>query len=190
MQKVSELLRPANWSLLLHDEPTDSLYFEIAVGEGADRLRTSSGSRWARASPARRSGPAKPRLVDDVRSAPDFSPRFDALTEFRTRSVLAVPLIFRGRVLGVIELVNGEGDPPFGEEDLAAVMAIADFAAIAIENARNFQRVQELTLIDEHTGLCNARHLRKQLDAEVTRAPAASATRCRSSSSTWTTSRR
>jgi diguanylate cyclase (GGDEF)-like protein len=105
-----------------------------------------------------------------VRSAPDFSPRFDALTEFRTGSVLAVPLIFRGRVLGVIELVNGEGDPRFGEEDLASVMAIADFAAIAIQNARDFQRVQELTLVDEHTGLGNVRSLRKQLDAETTRA--------------------
>src|SRR5678815_4587352 len=40
MQKVSALLRPANWSLLLHDEATDSLYFEIAVGLGADRLRS------------------------------------------------------------------------------------------------------------------------------------------------------
>ncbi|HSP19941.1 MAG TPA: sensor domain-containing diguanylate cyclase, partial [Myxococcaceae bacterium] len=39
MQKVSALLRPANWSLLLHDEATDTLYFEIAVGAGADRLR-------------------------------------------------------------------------------------------------------------------------------------------------------
>ena len=32
MQNVSSLLRPANWSLLLHDEATDTLYFEIAVG--------------------------------------------------------------------------------------------------------------------------------------------------------------
>lgn len=169
MQKVSALLRPANWSLLLHDESSDTLYFEIAVGVGADRLhqqRIAVGEGIA--GTAFRT--AKPRLVDDVRSAPDFSPRFDALTEFRTGSVLAVPLVFRGRALGVIELVNGEGDPRFGEEDLAAVMAIADFAAIAIQNARDFQRVQELTLVDEHTGLGNVRSLRRQLDAEVTRA--------------------
>jgi diguanylate cyclase (GGDEF)-like protein len=169
MQKVSSLLRPANWSLLLHDDATDTLYFEIAVGVGATRLkseRISVGEGIA--GTAFRSG--RPRLVDDVRSAPDFSPRFDTMTDFRTGSVLAVPLVYRGRALGVIELVNGEGDPRFGEEDLAAVMAIADFAAIAIQNARDFQRVQELTLVDEHTGLGNMRALRKQLDAEVTRA--------------------
>ncbi len=111
MQKVSALLRPANWSLLLHDEATDTLYFEIAVGAGADRLRQQRiAVGEGIAGTAFRTG--KPRLVDDVRSAPDFSPRFDAVTEFRTGSVLAVPLVFRGRALGVIELVNGEGDPP------------------------------------------------------------------------------
>jgi len=169
MQKVSTLLRPANWSLLLHDDVTDTLYFEIAVGVGAERLkaeRIAVGEGIA--GTAFRTG--KPRLVDDVRSAPDFSPRFDAMTAFHTGSVLAVPLVFRGRVLGVIELVNGEGDPRFGEEDLASVMAIADFAAIAIQNARDFQRVQELTLVDDHTGLGNLRALRRMLDAEVTRA--------------------
>ena len=169
MQKVSTLLRPANWSLLLHDDATNTLYFEIAVGVGAERLkaeRIAVGEGIAGA--AFRTG--KPRLVDDVRSAPDFSPRFDALTTFKTGSVLAVPLVFRGRVLGVIELVNGDGDPRFAEEDLASVMAIADFAAIAIQNARDFQRVQELTLVDDHTGLGNLRALRRMLDAEVTRA--------------------
>jgi diguanylate cyclase (GGDEF)-like protein len=169
MQKVSALLRPANWSLLLHDEVTETLYFEIAVGAGAEHLKSERiAIGEGIVGTAFRTG--KPRLVDDVRTAPDFSPRFDALTSFRTGSVLAVPLLFRGRVLGVIELVNGEGDPRFGEEDLASVMAIADFAAIAIQNSRDFHRVQELTLVDEHTGLGNVRALGKQLDAEMTRA--------------------
>ncbi len=80
MQKVSTLLRPANWSLLLHDDATDTLYFEIAVGVGAERLKTERiAVGEGIAGTAFRTG--KPRLVDDVRSAPDFSPRFDALTD-------------------------------------------------------------------------------------------------------------
>ena len=93
------------------------------------------------------------RLVEDVSRDPSFAPRFDEASAFRTRSMLAVPLIARGRVLGVIELVNGAADPPFTEDDLTALTAIADYAAIAIENARNFRRVQELTITDEHTGV-------------------------------------
>ncbi|HXX30780.1 MAG TPA: sensor domain-containing diguanylate cyclase [Myxococcaceae bacterium] len=169
MQKVSAVLKPANWSLLLLDEASGTLYFEIAVGNGAERLRDLR-VRPGEGIAGQVFLSGQPRRVDDVRTTPDFSPRFDAASSFRTRSVLAAPLVFRGRVLGVIELVNGEGDPAFTDEDLQAVTAVADFAAIAIENARNFQRAQELTLTDEHTGLGNVRQLRALLEREVTRA--------------------
>jgi diguanylate cyclase (GGDEF)-like protein len=112
----------------------------------------------------------KGRLVGDVRDDPDFSSRFDELTEFQTQALIAVPLISRGRPLGVIELVNKKGAPAFDRDDLRAVTAIADYAAIAIENARNFQKVQELTLTDEHTGLYNARYLLSALEREIERA--------------------
>lgn len=169
MQKVSELLRPRNWSLLLEDPRTGKLYFELAVGAGAEKLKE------LRLEPNEgicglvfQSGQA--RCVDDVRRDPAFAGRFDELSAFNTRSVLAVPLLARGRPLGVIELVNGPEDPVFTHEDLHTLLGIAEFAAIAIDNARNFQRVQELTLTDEHTGLYNARHLAGLLEREVTRA--------------------
>lgn len=169
MQKVSELLRPRNWSLLLEDPRTGKLYFELAVGAGAEKLKE------VRLQPNEgicglvfQSGQA--RRVDDVREDPSFAGRFDALSAFHTRSVLAVPLQARGRTLGVIELVNGPEDPVFTDEDLHTLLGVAEFAAIAIDNARNFQRVQELTLTDEHTGLYNARHLSGLLEHEVTRA--------------------
>lgn len=168
MAKTSEMLRPTNWSLLLLDEKTGQLYFEIVVGVGADRLkemRISPGEGIA----GRVFQTGQPVRVDDVAKDPTFAPRFDEATDFKTSSVIAVPLQSRGRVLGVMELVNGPGMPPFTTDDLQSVIAIADYAAIAIENARNFQRVQELTLIDEHTGLYNARHLRQLVPAEVER---------------------
>ncbi|KFE64626.1 sensor domain-containing diguanylate cyclase [Hyalangium minutum] len=168
MQKVSDLLQPRNWSLILLDENTGKLSFEVAVGEGAEALKNLqilpgegiAGTVYST---------GRARLVDDVGGDPAFAPRFDQASAFRTRSILAVPLIARGRVLGVIELVNGPRDPPFSQDDLTTLTAIADYAAIAIENARNFRRVQELTITDEHTGCYNARHLRAQLDHEVRR---------------------
>lgn len=168
MHKVSNLLHPRNWSLLLLDERTGKLYFEVAVGDGAEALKSLqllpgegiAGTVFS-------TGTA--RLVDDVGGDPAFAPRFDQASAFHTRSILAVPLIARGRVLGVVELVNGPGDPLFTQDDLTALTAIADYGAIAIENARNFRRVQELTITDEHTGCYNARHLRTQLDHEVRR---------------------
>jgi diguanylate cyclase (GGDEF)-like protein len=76
--------------------------------------------------------------------------------------------------LGVIELISSrsreQDAAAFSEADVRTLASIADYAAIAIENARNFQRIQELTVVDEHTGLFNSRHLQTQLETELVRA--------------------
>jgi diguanylate cyclase (GGDEF)-like protein len=73
-------------------------------------------------------------------------------------------------VLGVIELVGSPDDAPFGPADLRLLSSLADYAAIGIENARNYDRVQALTIRDDHTGLYNARFLFRTLRVEVERA--------------------
>jgi diguanylate cyclase (GGDEF)-like protein len=169
MQKVSVVLKPEHWSLLLLDEARDELYFEVAVGPGADRIKAArlplgeGIAGWvARA--------GQPVLLEDAHHDPRFSPRFEEATGLRTGGVLAVPLRSKGRVLGVVELVNPQGGRVFTPDDLRTLSTLADYAAIAIENARAFERIRELTLIDDHTGLYNARHLYRSLEAEVARA--------------------
>jgi len=55
------------------------------------------------------------------------------------------------------------------EDDLFRLQALADYAAIAIENARYVQRIHELTITDDCTKLYNSRYLHAVLDAEVYR---------------------
>jgi diguanylate cyclase (GGDEF)-like protein len=168
MQKVQQLLQPTAWSLILQGKD-GLLQFEIVVGPAAETLKGQKirpgegicGAVFAT---------GQPRLVADVSTDPDFSPRFDAATAYKTRSVLAVPLISRGNSLGVIELVADEGTPGFDQDSLQMLTQVADYAAIAIDNARNFRRVEELTLSDEHTGLGNTRAMRNLLKREVARA--------------------
>lgn len=168
MDKVGELLHPSNFSLLLLDEQEHKLVFEIVKGTFGDQLRgqkleLGEGiAGWVAQN-------LQPLLVADVASEPRFASRFDGATRFQTRSVLAVPLKVKDRALGVIELVNGPLQTPFDGTDLKTLWSIADYAAIALENARNFRKVQELTVIDEHTGLFNSRHLMQCLNAEVAR---------------------
>ncbi len=168
MQKVSEILRPEHWSLLLVDEQRHDLVFEIAVGEGAERLkqmRLPIGEGVAGSVAAT----GAPLLVPDVRADPRFAARFDDASGIVTGSLLAVPLRSKGRVLGVVELVNPRGGHPFDAADQRTLEALADYAAIAIDNARAYERIRELTLRDEHTGLFNSRHLWRQLELEVAR---------------------
>ncbi len=167
-QKGSALLGAQSWSLLL-ERDDGMLHFEVCVGPGAEQLKALTvlpGEGIA--GTVFTSG--KPRLVNDVKGDPDFAPRFDQATALVTQSILAVPLLVRDRPIGVLELVAHPGGPDaFGDDDLRVAAVMAEFAAIAIDNARNFQRVQDLTLTDEHTGLYNARHLLAQLDREVNR---------------------
>jgi diguanylate cyclase (GGDEF)-like protein len=57
----------------------------------------------------------------------------------------------------------------FTHEEEFFLQAMCDYAAIAIENARSVEKIQELTITDDCTGLYNARHLYKTLEQEVYR---------------------
>ncbi|MBI3753870.1 MAG: sensor domain-containing diguanylate cyclase [Deltaproteobacteria bacterium] len=170
MEKISELLQPKNWSLLLADEEKNELYFEIVVGEGADkikdiRLKMGEGiAGWVA-----REG--TPLLVPDVNKDPRFSKKADESSKFTTKSIIAVPLKSKGKCLGVIELINKMFEQGgFKEEDLLVLTTLADYTAIAIENATFFQKIQELTITDDLTKFYNSRYLYRFLDYEAERA--------------------
>lgn len=76
----------------------------------------------------------------------------------------AAPLRFRDRVLGA--LVVWQRGRPFDAEELELLGALADQAAIAIENARLFEQVRTLSLTDPLTGLANRRQLERDLARE------------------------
>jgi diguanylate cyclase (GGDEF)-like protein len=167
MEKISQLLRPTNWSLLMLDAEREELVFEIAVGEGAEKLngvRLPVGQGvvgWV----AER---GEPLLVRDAHRDERWCEKMDKVTQFQTRSILCAPMKVRDDVLGVIELVNAQPDA-YSEADLRMLDSLADFAAIAIENARNFQRVQELTVTDDVTSLYNSRYLHEAVEREFQR---------------------
>ncbi|MFQ5442076.1 MAG: diguanylate cyclase [Thermodesulfobacteriota bacterium] len=169
MEKIRVLLHPGNWSLLLMDEGTGELKFEIAVGAGSEkikgmRLKPGRGiAGWV----AREK---KPLLVPDVKKDTRYSAEVDSITNFKTRSIICVPLVARGRCLGVIELLNRPSKDSFTEEDLTLLTTLADYTAIAIENAIYFKRIHELTITDDLTHLFNARYLHMRLEDEVERA--------------------
>jgi diguanylate cyclase (GGDEF)-like protein len=93
----------------------------------------------------------------------------DEKTKMETRSIVAVPVRFREHCLGVIELINCVGPEGFSHRDLVLLEALADYAAIAIENARHVHRIHELTITDDCTTLYNARHMNYMLDTEIYR---------------------
>ena len=167
MDKMAEFFRPDTWSLLMVDEQKDELYFAIAVGDAAEtlktvRLKVGEGiAGWV----ARH---GESLIVPDVYNDPRFAKRIDEMTKWKTRSIICVPLQSKHRVLGVIQLINCAMES-FGEQEMFFLHALCDYAAIAIDNARAVEKIQELTITDDCTGLYNARHLYKTLESEVYR---------------------
>jgi signal transduction histidine kinase len=139
MERINAVLKVEAGSLLLIDDETGELVFQIALGEkaeGVKPIRLPMGQGIA--GHVAQSG--EPLMISDAQEDHRHFREVDVTTDFLTRSMLCVPMIFKGKVIGVIEIMNKlEGD--FTESDLTLLNSIATYAAIAIENARLHQSV-------------------------------------------------
>jgi diguanylate cyclase (GGDEF)-like protein len=167
MEKVAAYFKPDTWSLLMTDDEHQELYFAIAVGDASEslksaRLHIGEGiAGWV-------AQHGKPLIVPDVSKDERFAPRIDQMTQWETRSILCVPLASKERILGVIQLINVDMTI-CGTDQFMLLQALADYAAIAIDNARAVEKIQELTITDDCTGLYNARHLYNTIESELHR---------------------
>jgi DNA-binding response OmpR family regulator len=146
VQNVTRILQVEACSLLLVDQETEELEFAITLkGDEARysdfRLQPGQGiAGWV----ARH---GKPLLVPDVTRDPRFYAHVDRSTGFRSRSILCVPLEAKGRVIGVLEVINKRGESKgarFTKEDVEMLTALASWVAVAVENARLNRATQHM----------------------------------------------
>jgi signal transduction histidine kinase len=90
----------------------------------------------------------KPISMHDVKRDARHFPETDRLSGFQTRSLLAVPLILRGQVLGVIEVLNKTGNVHYTEEDVAILETLATLAAFAMRDSLLGKPDQEFVELD------------------------------------------
>jgi serine phosphatase RsbU (regulator of sigma subunit) len=135
MELSTKVMKAEASSLLLLDESGKDLVFKITQGEKGEAIRevripVGKGiAGWV-------AEHRQPLLVPDVKLDPRFYSGIDEMTSFVTRSVMCVPLIAKGRLLGVVEVLNKtRGGPEFSEDDLRLFTALAGESAIAIDNA-------------------------------------------------------
>ncbi len=143
--ELDRLLKPLSCSLMLVDEDTGRLHTVIALGERAH----SSTHRFAE------------QALAEARAVV-------ASSGHNTEQIACVPLIAKRRCLGVIEAITC-ADGGFKKLELMLLETVADYTAIAIENARLFKRVEELTITDDLTGVYNSRYMHRYMDYEAAR---------------------
>ena len=165
MDKMANFFGPERWSLLMIDEAAKDLYYAIAVGEDASTLkglRVPLGqgvAGWVAAT-------GNPLVVPNVSLDPHWSTFARKHPDLNIHSIACVPIRSGENTLGVIQLLNSKLDL-LSEYSISFLRILCDYAAIAIQNARSINLIQELSITDDCTGLFNARRLYTMLDERV-----------------------
>jgi HD-GYP domain-containing protein (c-di-GMP phosphodiesterase class II) len=145
LKKAEEVMEAEASSVFRIDETKNELYFITARGEKgkeAKEIRVPMGKGivgWV-------AQHGKPLLVADVHKDPRWFKGVDKKTTFATRSIMAVPLITKGKIIGVAEVLNKKGNKKFNKTDLELFESLSNQIAIAIENAALYKELDELFL--------------------------------------------
>lgn len=141
LERVERIVAAETSSIWECDPDQKELYFRVVRGRAAEdirHLRIPFGQGIVGAVAA--SGKAE--LIEDVRKDPRW--KGDSTPHFDTRGMMAVPLISRGRVVGVLQLLNAVGRERFEESDLRQMQHFAGSLAHALENARLYARQRRI----------------------------------------------
>ncbi|MFH1626027.1 MAG: HD domain-containing phosphohydrolase [Pseudomonadota bacterium] len=145
MEAATTIMNCEVSSLLLLDDNTNELYFEVALGDKGDtvkeiRLKAGEGiAGWV-------AKHGEPLVICDVSNDPRHFKGADERSHFVTRDMVCVPLKVKDKVIGVLEGLNKLDGEVFNDEDLKLFQLLANQVAIAIDNARLYEEIQETFL--------------------------------------------
>ncbi|MFN8454315.1 MAG: GAF domain-containing sensor histidine kinase [Anaerolineae bacterium] len=141
IQAATELTNTEACSIMLIDKHTGELRFAEATGGTNEAIKQvsvpldNSIAGWI----VRKD---RPLLIRDAKNDPRWHRGVDEKVDFETHSILGVPLKVRDQVIGVLEVVNKKTEEGFNQDDIQIATTLAAQAAIAIENARLLDELQ------------------------------------------------
>jgi GAF domain-containing protein len=150
-------------SICLLDEDTDELVFEAVTGTGAAelldmRLPSSTGiAGWVLVT-------QQPLVLDDVQSDPRFSRETAEKTGYVPQGLMAVPLLFEERSLGVLQVLDRPQRSRFSLQEMDLLGLFASQAAIALHLLRAARRARSL-LVDATGDVAVVARLAAAVDA-------------------------
>src|SRR5579863_9943382 len=165
LEQMERMVDAELWTLLMLDSSGQELYYAIAAGDEQENLKSLRVKRgeglagWVLEH-------GETLIVPEA----EVDPRMQAGAggaRSTIRSAIALPLRGRKGTRGVIEILNPRAE--MSDYTIAFLHILADHAAIAIENAQDVARIQQLTITDDTTGLYNVRHLYDVLGRELER---------------------
>ncbi len=130
-------------SLMLIDEKTNELVYEVALGTVGEKLKQEFRLKLGQGIAGTVAQEGKPLLLEDAYTHPKFYRGHDQATGYRTKSMITVPLKVGERITGVAQVINKLDGGVFDKDDLELFIALCSLAAIAIENAKMHRSLME-----------------------------------------------
>jgi signal transduction histidine kinase len=134
LRSAAEVMDASAGSFLLIDPATDELVFEIIEGSRGETLQ---GQRMAKDK-----GIAGWVVTNRCPLIVNDADKIKAATDFKTDSLICVPLLAKGKVIGALEVLNKQSGENFTDDDLDILTTFAAQSATAIENARLHRNLQ------------------------------------------------
>jgi HD-GYP domain-containing protein (c-di-GMP phosphodiesterase class II) len=147
--EVNTAIKAEGQSIWLVDKAADMIKCRFATGPESENLK---GFSMALATPSIVGTSVlrkKPIMIKDAHNDPRWARSADKKTGFITRSIMTVPLVLEDEAIGAIQAVNKRGGLLFNQDDLDLFRAIANTAALAVNNAQlvyELQNSYDLTL--------------------------------------------
>ncbi|MFA6508684.1 MAG: sigma 54-interacting transcriptional regulator [Treponemataceae bacterium] len=142
LESATRLTEGEASSLLLVDKNAGKLYFEIALGsKGSDIKKYSLNIGEGIAGWVAQHNTSL--NINDVESDKRHFSDIPKSIGFPTRTMLAVPMRIKDECVGVIELLNKKDGKYFTDDDLQWLEIFANQAALAVQNAKSFEKARE-----------------------------------------------
>lgn len=143
MEIIKDIMNTEASTLLLFDEESEDLVFKVALGEAGSELQEKYRVKLGQGVAGWVAENRKAVFVNEVYKDRRFDPAYDLSTGFVTKAIICAPLLFKGKMLGVIQAINPVNRPAFVEDDLHLFKSFAVQAALAVQNAIAFHKAIE-----------------------------------------------
>ena len=146
IHKTTEVMDAERSSLFIYDPDSDELWSKVAEGMDEKTIRFPAGVGIAGDVAKTLKTANIPDAYDDSR----FNPEFDKQSDFKTKSVLCMPMTTRkGELIGVVQVLNKTDGGTFQESDEKLLEALCIQAGVAIVRARLTEAFLEKQRIEE-----------------------------------------
>ncbi len=168
MKKTQTMIGAEAWSILFVDEEKEELFIEKIPGRKSKETRSSrikigeGIAGWVAKEGVQ-------VIAPDVSKDTRFNKKIDGIPYLKTNSLMCIPVKIKNKVIGVLEIINKVTGEPFTKADLALLLKLVKHAAMAIERASLYQKMEELTITDDLTNLFNLRYLNRAIETEIDR---------------------